>query len=98
VTVTIKKASGEGTTLIKPKDGTEIVKKSTTQAVETDGTLIGFKVGHTMNLGNYESARFEVSLVLPSKKSQLNKDFKLCQEWADKKLAEVVEEAQQESK
>ena len=98
MTVTIKKAGGEGTTSIKPKEGTEVDKKSTTQAVETDGTLIGFKVGHTMNLGNYESARFEVSLVLPSKLNQLDKDFKLCQEWADKKLAEVVEEAQQETK
>jgi hypothetical protein len=96
--VTIKyKSKGEGTTNVQSKKtGTEVEKKSSTQAVETDGTLVGFKVGHTMNLGNYESAKFEVWLVLPSMEGQIDADFKTCQEWADEKLAEVVEEAKKE--
>ncbi len=98
--MTIKiKSKGEGSTTVQKKgESLETVKTSATEAVETDGTMIGFKVGHTMNLGNYESARFEVSLELPSKAGQIDADFKICQEWADKKLAEVVAEAQQESK
>lgn len=63
------------------------------KAVETDGTLIGFRVGHTMNLGNFESAKFEVSVVIPSKLGSVNEDFVRCQQWADSKLAEVVAEA-----
>lgn len=96
--MTIKyKSKGEGTTLSQnKKTGTEVEKKSATQAVETDGTLVGFKVGHTMNLGNYESAKFEVWLVLPSTVGSVDEDFKICQEWADEKLAEVVEEAKKE--
>ncbi len=98
--MTIKiKSKGEGTATTKKKgESIETVKKSTTDAVETDGTVVGFKVGHTMNLGNYESAKFEVWLVLPSTIETRDADFLTCQEWADKKLAEVVEEAQQESK
>ena len=98
--MTVKiKSKGEGTTTSKKKgESIETVKKSTTDAVETDGTVVGFKVGHTMNLGNYESAKFEVWLVLPSQADRIDEDFKICQEWADKKLAEVVEEAQQETK
>jgi hypothetical protein len=98
--MTIKyKSKGEGTTTAQKKgESIETVKKSTTEAVDTDGTMVGFKVGHTMNLGNYESARFEVWLELPSKADNIDEDFKICQEWADKKLAEVIEEAQQETK
>ncbi len=92
----IKKSKGEGTTNIKPPHGAEIEKKHKTQSVVTDGTTIGFKVGHTMNLGNFESAKFEVWLELPTTAEKVNDDFKICQEWADEKLAAVVQEAKEE--
>lgn len=90
------KSKGEGATISKVAAGAEIEKKHSTNAVDTDGTVVGFKVGHTMNLGNYESAKFEVWLTLPSTEAKMNTDFLVCQKWADQKLAEVVAEAKAE--
>ena len=90
------KSKGEGATVSKVASGAEIEKKHATNAVATDGTVVGFRVAHTMNLGNYESAKFEVWLALPSTVAKMDSDFEVCMNWADKKLAAVVAEAKEE--
>ena len=92
-----QKAQGEGTVTIKSKKtGTEETKKSATEPVHTDGTLVGFKMGYTKNLGNYESVRVEVSLVLPTYIENVEKAYDVCKDWADKKLTEAVDEIDKE--
>ena len=44
---------------------------------------VGVKLGKTMNLGDYNSLRVDVSLFMPSEtdKKTLNKTFKKCLKW-----------------
>jgi hypothetical protein len=87
------KVQGEGTVTVKnAKTGTETSKQSVTDPLHTDGTLVGFKIGHTKNLGNYETVRIEVSLVLPTYIEHVDMAYKTCKDWADKKLTEAVME------
>lgn len=95
--LTIKKAGGEGTVTVKPKQGGEQVSKHVTQPMQTDGTLVGFKIGHTKNLGNYESVRVEVSLVLPTYMENVEKAYKVAKDWADEKLTEAIDEIENDT-
>lgn len=95
--VTIQKSKGEGTVTTKKSTGVELHAQSETNPVMTDGALVGFKIGHTKNLGNYESIRFEVSLTLPTTVDKLDEAYDACKTWADKKLTEAVEEVEQET-
>lgn len=92
-----KKAQGEGTVSTKSqKTGAETIKKSGTDPVHTDGTLVGFKMGYTKNLGNYESVRVEVSLVLPTYIEHTDKAYGICKKWADEKLTEAIAEIEKD--
>lgn len=93
-----KKAQGEATLGVKPKQGGETIEKSHTEPMHTDGTLVGFKMGYTKNLGNYESVRVEVSLTLPTYTENVEHAYKVAKEWADKKLTEAVEEIESDTK
>lgn len=97
LTIQKKKAQGEGTVTVKSKKtGTETTKNSKTGPLHTDGTLVGFKMGYTKNLGHYESVRVEVSLVLPTYIENVEHAYKVCKDWADKKLTEAVDEIEQD--
>jgi len=86
----VKKQQAIGTV---EKDG----KQESVEVVEefeTDEPManVGMKLGHTKNLGDYESVRVDVSLYMPSKtdKKSLDKTFKKVFKWCDKKLADIV--------
>lgn len=87
-----KKGQGEATTTVKHKQGGEVTEKTSTEPLHTDGTLVGFKMGYTKNLGNYESVRVEVSLVLPTYTENVEHAYKVAKDWADNKLTEAVAE------
>lgn len=92
-----KKGQGESTISVKHKQGGETVEKTTTEPLHTDGTLVGFKMGYTKNLGNYESVRVEVSLVLPTYTENVEHAYKVAKDWADEKLSEAVEEIENDT-
>ena len=92
----VKKVSAVGKMEISDKEGNVI--ESTEEVVEdfvVDKPManVGLKVGRTKNLGDYNSVRVDVSLFMPSDldKEALNKTFKKCFKWCDKKLDEVLE-------
>jgi len=53
---------------------------------------VGVKLGKTINLGDFESLRVDVSLFMPSEtgKKALDKTFKKTLKWCDNKMDEVV--------
>lgn len=53
---------------------------------------VGVKLGKTINLGDFESLRVDVSLFMPSEtdNKSLNKTFKKALKWCDGKMDEVL--------
>lgn len=93
----IKYEKGETKTEVKKPTGVTEEKHGTTKdAYVTDGTLVYCKMGHTKNLGNYESIRIEVGVTLPSQHDAIDDAFGLAQKWCDGKLAEIIEEVEKE--
>lgn len=53
---------------------------------------VSFEAGLTLNLGNYESARITVGVVMPCAPSEVDATFGIAKEWTTQRL---VKEAQQ---
>jgi len=55
---------------------------------------VGLKVGMTKNIGEFESVRFDVSLYMPSDtdKESLDRTFKRCDKWCEKKMKKILKE------
>jgi hypothetical protein len=53
---------------------------------------VEYKAGTTINMGNYESLRVDVGIVLPSRMSpdSLDTTFEFCREWVEGKLEEEI--------
>lgn len=97
-------------TTIKPITGT-VSKTSPTGTVEEDvinvGTVVldntptaevSYEMGYTMNLGNYQSARFHVGIKLPSSVDveSLDKSYDFVKDWVDTKLQAAIAEAKKD--
>lgn len=54
--------------------------------------MVGFSASYTHNLGNFKSARCEVSLVLPSEIENINKVFDYAKEWVANRMDLCTEE------
>jgi hypothetical protein len=54
----------------------------------TDGTLVRMSVGETINLGNYQSLRLDVSVQLPTNLASLDSTVTQCADYVDMILKE----------
>lgn len=95
VTIVKKKIVGKVEKLAKNgvvEDTEEIVLGEMVVSDDVPMANVGVKLGKTMNLGDFESLRVDVSLFMPSEtdKKSLNKTFKKCLTWCDNKMDEVV--------
>lgn len=57
---------------------------------------VGYKMGYTKNLGNYESMRIDITINVPANYDQLEDAFEFAKEWADEKMNAVVKEIDEE--
>ena len=102
-----KKADAEITTLIK--NGGEIISEKTkteqvdvpvSSQVATGSDMpfceVGVEASYTHNLGNFQSARVQVSLRVPCLPKEIDDTFSYAQKWVDNKLTGMVEELQGE--
>lgn len=48
--------------------------------------------GRTVNLGNFESARFGVKISMPCHMNDLDSAYDSAREWVDKKMMEVMDD------
>ena len=95
VTIVKKKIVGKVEKLAKNgvvEDTEEIVLGEMVVSDDVPMANVGVKLGKTMNLGDFESLRVDVSLFMPSEtdKKSLNKTFKKCLKWCDGKMDEVL--------
>lgn len=53
---------------------------------------VGFHANLTKNMGNYESAKAGVSLMMPCYAGELDEVFEFTKDWVDKKMVAVADE------
>ena len=89
--------AGAGHVALQYPDGHEKVVQQTFPAMADALAEVGYELGHTMNLGNFESLKVTVSVRLPAlaDMTSLNLVFTEAREWVDDKLTQVIAEANQ---
>lgn len=73
-------------------DSTELVHPGITLPAE-DMCKITVEGGQTINLGNYESARINVSLTMPCGKDDIEETFEFVSNWIDTKIAKAIKDS-----
>jgi hypothetical protein len=83
---------------VEKKSGKTSVEKTETQEHLEDVIVtkkmanIGFKGGMTFNLGDFNSARVDVSLYYPCEIDQLDETYEKVKAWVDSKIEKIVQE------
>lgn len=80
------------TTIDKLKSGPlgqEVTEHPGIFNTKNSGCLITFGGSRTYNLGNYESAKVEVSITIPCDPESINCAYEWGKSWADSKIDEV---------
>ena len=94
MTVTIRRVQAKGKVVMTDEDGKETETTEVVDEVTTDKPManVGVSLGATINTGNYNSRRVEISLHMPSEmdKKSINKTFKRCLKWCDDKLDGII--------
>ena len=87
--------TGETETSVEhKKSGLSKKKSGKTKPTKTDGTSVTLSMGHTKNIGNFESVKIEVGVTIPTTQKDIEKAYKLAKGWCDKKLTELIDEVE----
>jgi len=98
VKFTLKKqlVESKGQVEAEVKKGPKKQKEEVVQVAAMDVPFanVGMSLSHTINLGNYESAKITISLFLPSQPNEkdINNAFTNVKDWVDGKMSEMVDE------
>ena len=57
---------------------------------------VGLKMGETMNIGDFESVRVDVSLFYPSETQEVEKTFRKVKKIVERQLSETITEIEDE--
>lgn len=81
----VEGSEGESSEMVESPEGTRFAG--------VPAAMVEYRTGVTLNMGNYESARVEVGIVLPAKASppSIDKVFAFGREWAEEKIEAEVE-------
>lgn len=58
----------------------------------TDGTSVSVMGGQTVNMENFNSVKFSVSVTVPTTKEDLNNAYEFASDWVSTKMAEALKE------
>jgi len=93
--VTIVKKKQVGTALVQKKSANGSTEEHSEQ-VATGKDLqssalatVQVELGNTVNMGNYESAKFAVTLSMPSEITKIDETYAVVFAWVDERLAEL---------
>lgn len=91
VTTSIK---GKGETVAEnmKQESPDLELPANTNPADTPWCQVGFSAGYTHNLGNYQSARVDVSLVIPCKHGEIDKVFEVGKKWVNDRVEALVGE------
>lgn len=99
--VKINGSKASSTVEVTKKSGGDVAASSSETKeegvlVESEEPLatVGFKAGRTMNLGNYNSIKVEVSLFMPCKVLEVGETFEIVTAWVDEKISEICKDVQ----
>ena len=83
-----------------PEQYTSEIRHTTTSPSASYQSLahVGIELSRTINLGNYESLKMQVSVQLPCDVSDIDKVYTQAKDWVDGKLTELNEEIETELK
>ncbi len=84
---------GEGKVAVESKNGVaseKVFKVKEGEVYDQPACNVSFKMGHTKNLGNYESLRVDVSVMIPCYVSELEETFEFAKEWVDDRMDAVM--------
>lgn len=81
-----------GTTSKELPDGTvqETHEELGTTSSKKPFFKVGFKLGTTINTGNYNSMRADVWVEIPCEEEEVDEAAEIAKEWVDGKLADLV--------
>lgn len=95
----VKQGEGNAEAVKSNSDGSEQpLHSSKTKLPEPPGAYtqpvanVGFKLGHTINLGNYESLRVDVDVHIPCYTNEIDEVFDYAKGWVEEKFEEVMKE------
>lgn len=77
------------------KSGLSKKKSGKTKPTKTDGTRVTLSMGHTKNIGNFESVKVEVGVTIPCTMQGMDKAYKIANNWCDLKLTELINEVEE---
>lgn len=88
-----ERKQAKGRTTVTHPDGSMEQEEETVQEKAFEGPIcnVGFSLAHTMNLGNYESLRFEVSLHMPVYAHEIDWAHEFGSDWVEKKMEQKIE-------
>ena len=69
-----------------------------TGKIDGDPAYVGISAGMTCNLGNFESARINISLTYPCDREKVDQVFDSAKNWLDKRLLAEIHELKQSAK
>ena len=90
-------AKGKGTVTTTKGEGDDEVIDTKEEdlggkIIEGDACIVTVKAGKTVNLGNYESIRFDVGVSIPCEKADLDEAFNEGYEWVGEKMQGMLDD------
>lgn len=76
------------------KDETEVIGEL--QGFTQPVCVVNFSLGHTKNLGNYESLKTHISLSMPCYPTEVDMIADYCKEWVNDRMEKLQEELDEE--
>lgn len=73
---------------------TETVDVGTATSFDKPWCEVGVDASYTHNLGNYQSARVGVHLMIPCKHEELDEVYAIAESWVNDKLSKMMSELQ----
>lgn len=97
--VTFNKKVGKGTTSVESKKGVKETSEQKGEITTSEPVAnVGVSLGTTVNIGNYNNIKINVSLHLPCTEENVDTTFNEANEWCQAKLQELHDEVVEPNK
>lgn len=87
----LKKTSGSGAVTKSNPDGSELSGQQPVGQLVSAAPMatVGVEASFTRNMGNFESVRLAVTLLMPSEPEKIEETFQFATEWVNEKMDEL---------
>lgn len=94
----VEKHVGKGKVTITKTDGAATMEEIKVMEFESDTPVcnVGMSLGATMNIGNYEAMKIQVSIHIPCHAKDIEPVFGFARDWCGEKLETVGKQLKEE--